>query len=300
MGRRHCRGRLGAGISLTRFRRRRLFPAASESSRKLFAAESVKEQVYTVTLAPNAPLRVGPRALVLALVAFGLVSCGGERPRHPPPGAMGPDKGGEHAPIPKMEARSSFFDGQVEVEALLASAGTHWARSDDSKSSADGRKGGGGSGFSGGLGGGGGGGRGGHGGGHGGGGHGGGPPPAESDAGVPSASAIHASNQPAIQLRLRLTNHGAAPLVVEVVDFDSELGNFVVEPPKIELPPGKPVEADPMVSRLGMSGEEIPLTIRLKIDGRTDGGVLALRPLKEPAPVPPPATPPTGAEAPAH
>jgi hypothetical protein len=95
---------------------------------------------------------------------------------------------------------------------------------------------------------------------------------------------------------LRLTNHGAAPLVIEVVDFDSELGDFVVQPPKIELPPGKPVEADPMVSRLGMSGEVIPLTVKLKFDGRTDGGVLSLRPLKEPAP----ATPPTGAEAPAH
>jgi hypothetical protein len=277
-----------------------LFPAASESSRKLFAADNVKEQVYTVTPAPNAPLRAKSRALVLVLVAFGLVACGGERPRHPPPEAMGADNSSAHPPIPKLEARSSFFDGQVEVEALLASAGTHWARSDDSKSPTEGRRGGGGSGFSGGFGGGGGGGRGGHGGGHGGGGHGGGPPPAESDAGVPSASPIHASNQPVIQLRLRLTNHGAAPLVVEVVDFDSELGNFVVEPTRIELLPGKPVEADPMVSRLGMSGEEIPLTIKLKIDGRTDGEVLVLRPLKEPAPVPPPATPPTAAEATAH
>jgi hypothetical protein len=65
------------------------------------------------------------------------------------------------------------------------------------------------------------------------------------------------------------------------------------------LPPGKPVEADPMVSRLGMSGDEIPLTIKLKIDGRTDGGVLMLRPLKGSAAAPPAAMPPTGPEAPA-
>jgi hypothetical protein len=211
---------------------------------------------------------------------------------------MGPDNRSEHPPIPKMEAQGNFFSGQVEIEALLASAGTHWARSDDSPSREGGRKGGGG-GFSSGIGGFGGGGR----GGRGGGGHGGGrggPPPGGSDEAVQPASPIHASNQPAIQLRLRLTNHGAAALVVEVVDFDSELGNFVVEPPKIALPPGEPVEADPMVSRLGMSADEIPLTIKLKIDGRTDGGVLTLRALKEPAPVPPPATPTTGAEATAH
>jgi hypothetical protein len=211
---------------------------------------------------------------------------------------MGSDDRGEHPPIPKMEARGDFFDGQVEIEALLASAGTHWARSDDAKSTGGGGRKGGGGGFSGGFGGAGGGrGR------HGSGGHGGGPggpPPGGSDDGVPSASPIHASNQPAIQLRLRLTNHGAAPLVVEVVDFNSDLGNFVVRPPKIALPPGEPVEADPMVSRLGMSGDEIPLTIKLKIDGRTDGGVLTLRALQGPATVPLRATSRTGAEAPAY
>lgn len=197
-----------------------------------------------------------------------------------------------------------FFGGQLEVEALLASAGTHWASSDDSKSTGGGSKGGGG-GISGGFGGGGGGG--GHGGRHGGGGRGGGPPPDATDAGG-QAAPIHASNQPGIQLRLRLTNHGAEPLVVEVLDFDSELGDFVVEPTKIELPPGKPVEADPMVSRLGMSTDEIPLTIKLKIDERLDGGVLMLRAIKEPPPAPPsaapaaapPAPPPAGAEAAAH
>jgi hypothetical protein len=55
-----------------------------------------------------------------------------------------------------------------------------------------------------------------------------------------------------------------------------------------------------MVSRLGMSSDEIPLTVRLKIDGRVDGKTLTLRALKVPAVVPPPASPPTrvGAAAP--
>jgi hypothetical protein len=253
-------------------------------------------QVHLATPLPTAPLRADPRALVLMLLAFGLAACGGERPRHPPPEAMGPDNSSERPPIPKMEARERFFDGQVEVEALLASAGTHWARSEDSPSTSGNRKGGGG--FSGSVGGfgGGSGGR----GGRGGGGHGsgrGGPVPSATDDGVQSASPIHAINQPAIQLRLRLTNHGPATLIVEVIDFNSALGDFVVEPPKIALPPDESVEADPMVSRLGMSSDEIPLTVRLKIDGRVDGKTLTLRALKEPAAVPAPASPPTRAGA---
>ena len=114
------------------------------------------------------------------------------------------------------------------------------------------------------------------------------------------SSPIHAINQPAIQLRLRLTNHGTAPLVVEVIDFDSALGDFVVEPPKITLPPGVPVEAEPMVSRLGMTGDEVPLKISLKIEGRADGGVLTLHTVKELPPPPPTGAPPAGPEAPPH
>lgn len=246
----------------------------------------------------HAPSWTDPRALVVVLLVLGLAGCGGDHSRRSRFGAMGPDGEGAHVPIPKMEARARFFGGQLEVESLLASVGTHWASSDGAKSSGGGSKGGGGGGFSGGFGGGG------HGGGrHGGGGRRGGPPPGSADAGSEAAPLIHASNQPGIELRLRLTNHGAEPLAVEVLDFDSELGDFVVEPPKIELPPGKPVEADPMVSRLDVNADEIPLTIKLKIDERLDGGVLMLRVVKEPAPVPqsaaPPAPPP-GAEATAH
>jgi hypothetical protein len=54
-----------------------------------------------------------------------------------------------------------------------------------------------------------------------------------------------------------------------------------------------------MVSRLGVSTEEIPLTVKLHLDGRTEQQVLTLRVVKEPAPAssstesaPPPAAPP--------
>jgi hypothetical protein len=83
-------------------------------------------------------------------------------------------------------------------------------------------------------------------------------------------------------MRLRLTNHGESPLEVEVLDFNSELGNFVVQPAKLTLPPGEPVEAEPMLSRLGVPAvEEIPLTVRLRVGGRSgqaETQILRLRP----------------------
>jgi hypothetical protein len=95
-----------------------------------------------------------------------------------------------------------------------------------------------------------------------------------------------------VRLHLRLTNHGSAPVEVEVVDFDSDLGNFVVEPPKIELPPNKPVEAEPMTSRLGVSSDSIALNVSLRIGDRTDKQVLnlqAVTPAAPPSPAPNPA-----------
>lgn len=177
-----------------------------------------------------------------------------------------------------------FFDGQVEAEALLARAGAQWARSDEPGSSASpGRPGGGGAHFGGSAGG--------VGMGRGGGAEGG------TNEGGPQAPPIHAINQPGVQLRLRLTNHRDVPIVVEVVDFNSDLGDFVVQPAQITVQPGESVEADPMVSRLGVGAEEIPLIVKLRIDGRSDQQVLALKTVKEEALAAPP--PAEGAPVPA-
>jgi hypothetical protein len=181
-----------------------------------------------------------------------------------------------------MEAKAMFFGGQIEAEALLARAGTHWSREDGSGRA--GSRGAGGSGFGGhvgGLGGG----RGGH---RGGAGRGGSYGEGGSSDDQPRSS-IYASNLPPAALRLRLTNHGDTPVEVQVIDFDSALGDFVVEPPTITLPPGQPVEAEPMVSRLGVGTTEIPLTVKLHLNGRSEQQVLTLRVVKEPAATPAPA-----------
>lgn len=176
---------------------------------------------------------------------------------------------------PPMEGRASFLAERLTAEALLGKSDVAWSQPEGPS-----RGGRGGAGFSGGRGGGG------RRGGPRGGGEGSGATPSSGSAQPARGPAIRASNAPAVQLRLRLTNHGEAPLEAEVLDFNSQLGNFVVQPAKLTLPPGEPVEAEPMLSRLGVPAvEEIPVTVRLRVGGKTgpvETQVLRLRPRAEP------------------
>lgn len=193
-----------------------------------------------------------------------------------------------------------FFAGQIEVEVVLGRAG--FEAHDAAKGDAGGGEGRprGGFGMGGGR--------------RRGGGSGGGGRPGGGEGGESSGSrggagqnddgspAIHivASNLPPVRLHLRLTNHGTAPIDVEVPDFNSDLGNFVVQPAKLTLPPNQPTEADPMTSRLGVKADEIALTVALRANGHTEKQVLVLRIVPPAAPVtaaaaapasPPPAAP---------
>lgn len=238
------------------------------------------------------------RALPALLLLLGLAACESDRPsRRGPPsaetGAAAP------APFPDMETHGTFFAGQIEVEVLVNRAGFGPRDAGSGATPSSGSSGGGRGGFSGGFGGGGGRrGGGGGGGGRGGSGRGGGEQAAggarPSDDGTPAIH-IPVSNLPPVRLHLRLTNHGTDPVEVEVPDFDSDLGNFVVQPPKILLPPNQAVETDPMISRLGVNAAEIALTVAIRANGKVEKQVLVLR-LVPPAPPPPAgsaASPPT-------
>ena len=229
------------------------------------------------------------------ITAAGLFLSGCETP---PPRGRGVGTGG--APMtssgelaqtdPKpMDAQAAFFAEQLTAEAMLAKSDVEWRNPAGPEGGRGGRGAGG---FRGGLGGGGGGGR--RGGGSRGGGErrggGEGSAPAESVPANPRGPAIRASNAQPVQLRLRLTNHGDQPVEVEVLDFNSTLGNFVVQPAKLTLPPGEPVETSPMLSRLGVPAvEEIPVTVRIRRGGKTgpsETQILKLRPrVEEAAPV---------------
>ncbi|MBP6506099.1 MAG: hypothetical protein KA257_00920 [Opitutaceae bacterium] len=177
-----------------------------------------------------------------------------------------------------MEARGQFFAGQIEVECLLAPGGMRWSpREGEGRRNPRGGELGGGFSMRG---------EGERSGGMGGGRHRGGSRGGEGEASEGPRSSMHASHLPPVQLRLRLTNHGTAPAIVEVLDFNSAIGNFVVQPDKLTVPPGESVEADPMNSSLGVPADEVPLTVRLHFEGRIEKQVLVL---KQMSPLPPPA-----------
>ncbi len=188
-------------------------------------------------------------------------------------------------PAPDMAANGTFFDGRIGVEILLGSNGFSHRPGDDKTDTSDATSSSGSP-------------RAGRGGGRrsrGGGGGGDQSAQRGSDDDEPTPH-IRATNAPPVRLHLRLTNHGSLPADVEVVDFNSDLGNFVVEPGKIALAPGAAVEAEPMISRLGVNADEIPVTVNLRMAGHSDKQVLTLHVVAPPtSPAPPPSAPPSPA-----
>ncbi|MCF7689695.1 MAG: hypothetical protein K9N01_15500 [Cephaloticoccus sp.] len=236
---------------------------------------------------------LNPRHILSAVcLIIGLSACESSRPRHTPRGDMVPPSGERPMPVATMEGQGLFFAGRIEVECLLAPGGMRWAakEADEKTDRGGGRRGGGGFSMSGSVGGGGM--RGGMGSGDGGEGdrRGGGYRSAGNDA--EPRLMIRASRMPPVQLRLRLTNHGDTPVTVEVLDFNSAIGNFVVQPDKIVVDLGAVVEAEPMNSTLGVPGDEVPLTVRLQVEGRQETRVVKLKMVP-----PPPAAPPAVAPA---
>lgn len=180
-------------------------------------------------------------------------------------------------PNPKpMDAQAVFLAGNLGVEAMLAKSDVVWKNPTPAERARSPSRRGGEGGFNAGFGG-------------GGGRRGGGRRGEREEADAPKRTdeaprgpTLRASNSPPVQLRLRLTNQGSTSIEVEVLDFNSDLGNFVVEPKKITVPAGESVEADPMTSRLGVPAlEQIPLMMRIRVNGKIEQQVLALRPRKE-------------------
>jgi hypothetical protein len=73
---------------------------------------------------------------------------------------------------------------------------------------------------------------------------------------------------PPVTIHLILSNPGTEAVRVTVLDFTSDLGDFAVDPDTLVLAPGQSGEPTPMVSQLGVSADEIPFKVTLRI-GRT-------------------------------
>jgi hypothetical protein len=110
-----------------------------------------------------------------------------------------------------------------------------------------------------------------------------------------AAPQVRASTMTAVSFHVRLFNHAAYPVEVEVLDFNSDLGDFVVEPEKIVIQPNASAETEPMTSRLGVTSDAIPLSLTIRYKGQApthvrEKQVLVLKPV--PAPSANPISPP--------
>ncbi len=183
---------------------------------------------------------------IAAAFALGGTACHSGPPR-------GPGGGREAIHIPVMEASGKFFDGQLAADVRFGRA--RLPRRPD-----------------------------GPGGGNGGDGprhEGRGGPRGNMDGSPHSGSRVRAENNPAVQLHLTLTNTGTQLLEIEVLEFSSALGNFVVHPPKTSIAPGQTATFDPMTSRLGIPQGDLPLKVRLRSSEKTDEQTLTLKIISE-------------------
>ena len=85
------------------------------------------------------------------------------------------------------------------------------------------------------------------------------------------------SPMPPVTLRVLFENKGTEPLELEVTEVNSDLGNFAVRPPKLTIPPGEKALLDPMISQLGVTSDEIPLKLAVKVGTQREQQVVVVK-----------------------
>jgi hypothetical protein len=84
------------------------------------------------------------------------------------------------------------------------------------------------------------------------------------------AKAAVGSPMPPVTMHLKVENKAGQTTSVEVLDFESELGNFAVHPETLSMAPDQVAEPDPMISQLGVTSDDIPVKVSLKSAGKTE------------------------------
>jgi hypothetical protein len=90
---------------------------------------------------------------------------------------------------------------------------------------------------------------------------------------------VRGSPVPPITMRLILANQTKQTLEVEIVELNSDLGNFAVQPDHLTLAPEKSAEPYAMNSQLGAAGGEIPVKLALRYAGKTESLVIPVKSL---------------------
>lgn len=85
------------------------------------------------------------------------------------------------------------------------------------------------------------------------------------------------SPMPPVTIRLKLENRSGEALDVDLLEVNSDLGNFAVRPTKLSLAAAQTGETDPMVSQLGVTSDEIPMKVALRIAGKKELQVIPVK-----------------------
>ncbi len=85
------------------------------------------------------------------------------------------------------------------------------------------------------------------------------------------------SPMPPVTLHVLFENKGTTPVEIEVTEVNSDLGNFAVRPPKLTIAPGEKGLLEPMVSQLGVTSDEIPLTLSVRTGGKKEQQVVIVK-----------------------
>jgi hypothetical protein len=100
----------------------------------------------------------------------------------------------------------------------------------------------------------------------------------ERDAFAHSDTKQFAGNPvPPVTLHLFVTNTTGSAVTVNLVDFDSDLGNFAIDPETLTIDPGQVGEPTPMVSNLGVTSDVIPFTVTLKLGSAKESKTVTTR-----------------------
>jgi len=96
------------------------------------------------------------------------------------------------------------------------------------------------------------------------------------------AKAAIGSPLPPVTLRLGLRNLTSQVTSVQVDTFNSDLGNFAVEPGTLNLMPHELSSPTPMISQLGVTSDIIPVKVTLRLNGQTETKTIMVHSLIDP------------------
>lgn len=82
---------------------------------------------------------------------------------------------------------------------------------------------------------------------------------------------------PPVTLHLILTNRSAGPMTVTMIDFDSDMGNFAIDPEVLTIGAGETGEPTPMVSQLGVNSDEMAFKVTLKYGATRESRTFPVR-----------------------